>query len=263
MVQKIMDELYGSRGGLLTVYKRLRVGDAGWLFFFWFECVTTLFGNVPGALGLIMRRWLYRPFFKACGRGVVIGAGVVLRNPRGISLGNQVVLDDLCVLDAKGHDPDTGITIGDRVFVSRNVILGCKNGRIRIGECTSLGPHSTIHASDECTVTVGAHVLIAAYCYLIGTPHYRTARNGVPMGRQGFEPGLPLVIEDDVWLGASVTVCQGATIRQGAIVGAQSLVRGELPAYAVAFGTPARVHHYRGADDPPPAPAPHAFEAQG
>lgn len=245
MSKKILNDLYESGGGFLTTYKRLRVGEAGWLTLIGFELVTLLFTNLPGALGLFLRSRCYRPFFGHIGRDVFFGVGVVIRNPARIRLGDRVVVDDYALLDAKGDGPDRGITLGDRVFVSRNVTLGCKCGKLVIGSGVTLGPHTIIHALDQSEVTIGDNVSIAANVYIVGAPDYRTARNGVPMAQQGFEPGKGIHIGSDVWLGASTIVLDGATIRDGAIVGAMALVRGEIPPYAVALGIPATVRKYR------------------
>ena len=58
---------------------------------------------------------------------------------------------------------------------------------------------------------------------------------------QGFQPSKGgIVIEEDCWLGANVVVLDGAVIRRGAVIAAGSVVRGEVPAYAIFGGTPAR-----------------------
>ena len=57
--------------------------------------------------------------------GVTSRCGIRTRS----DIGDNVVIDDLCCLDAKGTD-NHGITIGNGVFVGRNTILSCKNGDI-------------------------------------------------------------------------------------------------------------------------------------
>jgi virginiamycin A acetyltransferase len=55
----------------------------------------------------------------------------------------------------------------------------------------------------------------------------------------------PIVIENDVWMGANVVVKEGVTIHNGAVVAMQSLVIKDVPAYAVVGGNPAKVIKYR------------------
>ena len=52
-------------------------------------------------------------------------------------------------------------------------------------------------------------------------------------------------IGDDVWIGAGAKILMGAKIGRGAVVGANAVVRGEIPDYAIAVGSPARVVKYR------------------
>jgi len=61
---------------------------------------------------------------------------------------------------------------------------------------------------------------------------------------QGWEKA-PVVVEDDVWLGANVFVMPGVTIGRGAIVSASAVVNKSIPAYALVSGNPARVIGWR------------------
>jgi maltose O-acetyltransferase len=75
--------------------------------------------------------------------------------------------------------------------------------------------------------------------------NHATASVDVPMNTQGFVPDRRIVIEDDVWLGAGVTVLPGRRIGRGAIVGAGAVVVTDVPPFAVAAGNPAVVLHDR------------------
>ena len=123
---------------------------------------------MPGALGLLLRSKLYPRLLGRCGRNVTFGANVVLRHPHKIFIGDNVVIDDNCCLDAKGSD-NVGITIGSGVFVGRNTILSCKNGDIVLDDQANIGFNVEIFAASR--VRVGKNVLIAAYCYLVGGDH--------------------------------------------------------------------------------------------
>ena len=64
--------------------------------------------------------------------------------------------------------------------------------------------------------------------------------------RQGFKVSKGgIVIEDDVWLGAGCVLLDGAIIRKGCVVGAMSLIRGELPAYSIHAGNPLKLIGWR------------------
>ena len=79
----------------------------------------------------------------------------------------------------------------------------------------------------------------------IYTRNHKTDRTDIPMCRQGFDGYKPVVISDDVWIGARVTILPGAKIGTGVIIGSGAVVTGEIPDYAVAGGVPARVIKYR------------------
>jgi len=55
----------------------------------------------------------------------------------------------------------------------------------------------------------------------------------------------PVIIENDVWIGTQCVVLSGVTIHNGAIIAANSVVTKDIPAYAIAAGTPAKVIGYR------------------
>lgn len=57
----------------------------------------------------------------------------------------------------------------------------------------------------------------------------------------GIEYSKPITLEDDVWLGANVTVCGGVTIGQGSIIGAGSVVTKDIPSGVIAAGVPCKV----------------------
>ena len=68
-----------------------------------------------------------------------------------------------------------------------------------------------------------------------------------PIAQQGFQPSRGgIVVEDDVWIGANCVILDGAIIRKGAVVGAGSVVSGELAAYTVYAGNPLRQIRRRG-----------------
>ncbi len=59
------------------------------------------------------------------------------------------------------------------------------------------------------------------------------------IAEQGFQPSRGgIVIEDDVWIGANCVLLDGTVLRRGCVIGAGSLVRGEVAAYTVNAGNP-------------------------
>ena len=235
-IPRAQEQLSDPRTSAREKYSALIVGRPGWEALLKYELVVMLSQSMPGALGLALRKSLYPLLLGRCGRNVVFGQNVVLRHPHKIEIGDNVVIDDNCLIDAKGES-NSGIRIGNGVFVGRNTILSCKNGDIELGDGTNVGFNCEIFSASR--VSVGAHALIAAYCYLIGGDH-DFADSSVPVVEQP-RRSEGIRVGDGAWLGAGAKVLDGVDIGSRAIVGAGAVVRTGLPPHAVAVGVPARV----------------------
>jgi virginiamycin A acetyltransferase len=90
-------------------------------------------------------------------------------------------------------------------------------------------------------IQIGNHVAIAANCTFAPVNHAYKDKSRL-IREQGFLPGKGgIVIEDDVWIGANCVLLDGTILRRGCVLGAGSVVRGELSAYIVYAGQPLRV----------------------
>ena len=167
-IARAQDQLFDAATGSRRKYAALVVGRPGLLALLAYEFVITLAQPRAGALGLALRKMLYPLLLGACGRNVVFGQNVALRHPHKIRVGNNVVIDDNCLLDAKG-ETNRGIRLGDGVFIGRNTILSCKNGDIDLGDGANVGFNCELFSASR--VTVGRSVLMAAYTYVIGGDH--------------------------------------------------------------------------------------------
>ncbi|MBN1352394.1 acyltransferase [candidate division KSB1 bacterium] len=191
---------------------------------------------IPGALGLVLRMKLYPKLLGKCGRNVTFGQNVVLRHPNKIFLGDNVVIDDNCVLDAKGES-NQGLFIGNGVFIGRNTILSCKNGDIHLDENVNMGFNCEIFSASN--VSLGKNNLIAAYCYIIGGTHHMDRLDVSPLEQERSSAGI--VMEDNLWLGAGVKVMDGVRIGRDSVIGTSAVVSKDIPAYSIAVGIPAKV----------------------
>ncbi|MCI0439953.1 MAG: hypothetical protein L0177_12605, partial [Chloroflexi bacterium] len=97
----IQEKLFDQNRSQLDRYRDIVLGGGGTLRLLKYEFITTFTSWVPGALGLLLRSKLYPRLLGSVGRGVVFGSNVVLRHPHKIHIGDNVVIDDNCVLDAK------------------------------------------------------------------------------------------------------------------------------------------------------------------
>ncbi len=232
----IQQELFDESKSKVAKYQDLVVGRAGLGALVAYELVMLCASWLPGALGLFLRGKLYPRLLGRVGRNVVFGANVTLRHPHKIAIGDNVVIDDQCCLDAKGTD-NRGIIIGSGVFIGRNTILSCKNGDIVLGDRANLGFNCEIFSAS--TVHVGADVLMAAYTYLVGGDHLYD-RVDIPVLQQG-RTARGIDVGSGAWLGAQVVVTDGSRVGRDAIIGAGAVVVGDIPEFAIAVGTPAKV----------------------
>ena len=232
----IQRELFEPGRSKAQRYADLVVGKPGFWALFKHEAIVTLCSSLPGALGLFLRSKLYPFLLGATGHNVTFGANVVLRQPHKIRIGCDVFVDDGCCLDAKGSDNE-GITIGDGVFIGRNVILSCKNGDIILDDHANIGFNSEIFSASR--VRLGKNVLVAAYTYLVGGDHLYD-RVDIPVLHQG-RTAKGIDVDDNAWLGAHVVISDGSHIGRDAIIGAGAVVIGDIPSYHIAAGVPARV----------------------
>ena len=235
-IQRAQEQLFDTKRSAREKYAALVVGQPGWGPLLTYELVVLLSQHVPGALGFFLRKSLYPALLGGCGRNVIFGQNVVLRHPHKIRIGDNVVVDDNCLLDAKGES-NQGITIGSGVFIGRNSILSCKNGDIAIADGANIGFNCEVFSASK--VSIGRDTLLAAYCYVIGGDHDFSdpSQPVIAQGRrsEGVSVGA------GAWLGAGAKILDGVNVGDGAIVGAGAVVRSAVPDRAIAVGIPARV----------------------
>lgn len=133
--------------------------------------------------------------------------------------GSRIVIEDGVVIDSFVKVKPAGgvgdVFIGKNCTINSGVVLYTGNG-IRMGE----------------------GVAIAANCTLAPVNHEYRSRHKT-IAEQRFCPSKGgILIEDDVWIGANCVILDGAILRRGCVVGAHSLVKGELEAYSIYAGNP-------------------------
>lgn len=160
-------------------------------------------------------RWYIRmlaPFYQHRGRGSKIYHSVRMDTPpyRKFSLGKQSVIESYCCINN---------AVGD-------VIIG---NHTRIGiHCTVIGP-----------VTIGNHVNLAQGIVVTALNH-NFKDTTLYIDKQGISTN-PVVIGDDVWIGANAVILPGVTIGRHAVVAAGAVVTKDVPDYCIVGGIPARI----------------------
>lgn len=117
-------------------------------------------------------------------------------------------------------------------------------GDLLIGEHVAINSGCVLYTGNG--IRIGNGVAVAANCTFAPVNHAYADRSRL-IREQGFLPSKGgIVVEDDVWIGANCVLLDGAVLRQGCVVAAGSIVRGELQAYSVYAGQPLRVVGVRG-----------------
>ena len=228
----------------LRTYQDLVIGSRAWGDLLRYELIAAWGSVLPGAVGLVVRKWLWPKLFAHVGRGAVWGRNVVVWHPGKMWIGDGVVVDDECYLDAKGCNPGE-FRIDDGALISRGCIISGKDGPLVIGARTNVGAGCTLYASTR--LEIGADTILAADCYIGGGRYDSHGRIDIPLSQQPL-PRRGVVVESDCWLGAGVVVVDGVHIGRGSVIGAGAVVTCDVAPYSIAAGVPARLVGRRIAD---------------
>jgi len=164
------------------------------------------------AMAVLRARWYLRrarvgPRARVWGRPVIRNGGAMRFGQR-LRLVSTVARCEL-VSGAEGR-----LEVGDGVFINYGCSISA-NQLVRIGHRCSIGTHVIIMDNDFHQID--------------------------PQRRDERPASAPIVLEENVWLGARVIVLKGVTIGHDSTVGAGSVVTRDLPPRCVAAGVPARV----------------------
>jgi acetyltransferase-like isoleucine patch superfamily enzyme len=131
------------------------------------------------------------------------------------------------------------LEIGSGVLLEPGVWLTAPSpARIRIGRGTFLNLGVMVAAAK--LVEIGEHCMFANGCFVTDADH-RFDDPEKPVPWQGFTTKGPTRLGDNVWCGANVVITGGVTIGERCVIGANSVVTRDLPAFSLAAGSPAKV----------------------
>lgn len=235
--QFIREKLHGGSSSALARYRELLVGDGSLLALCKLEIITGLFGWIPGAPGLLLRKLFYPFLFAKSGPGVVFGRQVVIRNPQNVTLGRGVTIDDYALLDGRGAGPG-GFVVGERVFIGRYAILHSKVGEVTVGADVNIGTGTVIVAQGG--VKIGRATQIAGNCKISGGL-FQYDLNAPPERPFSRYSKGPVVIEERCFLGGGVHVTDGITIGRCSMIGTGSVVMSDVPAFSIHMPRPGMI----------------------
>ncbi len=119
----------------------------------------------------------------------------------------------------------SNLSVGNNVSIPRYAHVFCTEAPLYIGDNVIFGPAPTIVTGDH-------------RIDQIGVPMFLTIEKKI-------ENDKPVIIEDDVWIGANVTILKGVTIGRGSVVAAGAVVNKSCKPYSIIGGLPAKLLRYR------------------
>ena len=162
--------------------------------------------------------WFYRRAMRHCGEGVYMRPSQS---------------------DLKGlHN----LSVGDGTSIPKGSVFYCTQAPLTIGKKVIFGPRPTIITGDHRIDIIGKYIIDVTD---EEKKSLRVKVEGLKINDDGNVNGnpydLPVVIEDDVWVGANVTILKGVTIGRGSVVAAGAVVTRSCPPYSIIGGVPAKV----------------------
>jgi len=123
------------------------------------------------------------------------------------------------------------------VWIGAGTNIRCHEGHMRIGDRVVFGGSNTVNGYLD--VEIGEDCIFADWIYVTDFDHqYR--KLDVRIQDQGIDTS-PVRLGRDCWIGEKASILRGSQIGPGSVIGAQTVVKGDIPPYAVAVGAPAKV----------------------
>ncbi len=119
------------------------------------------------------------------------------------------------------------IMLGNNVFIGAGARFWCTESSIKICDNVVMGPDVQIIAGNHSSHIIGK--LLVDY----------------KISDKRAEDDLPVVVNEDVWIGSRVSILNGVHIGRGSIIAAGAIVNKDIPPYSIAGGVPAKVLKYR------------------
>lgn len=157
-----------------------------------------------------------------------------LRHPH-VDLQGMVFLGSRVELRARrGHGR---LSLGPWCWIGSDNRLRAHEGNLRLGPKVVMGRDNVINAYLD--IEIGQNALLSDWIYVCDFDHVFEHVH-LPIKKQGLVK-TPVRIGEDVWVGEKASILRGAEIGAGSVIGSQALVRGHIPPFSIAVGSPARV----------------------
>ena len=172
-----------------------------------------------------------------------------------ITMGNSILEKTFTFL-IRGNSNKKQLVIGNDCILRNGIYIENENGNIIIGDNTFINSGTNLISASK--IAIGTNVFVSWGCLVIDHDSHslnyldrrQDLKQQVKDVRDGFDfvknknwsvvKSLPVIIEDDVWIGFDAVILKGVTIGRGSIIGARSVVTKDVPPFTIVAGNPAR-----------------------
>jgi acetyltransferase-like isoleucine patch superfamily enzyme len=164
-------------------------------------------------------------------------------DPKKIFIGEDTTVCKYATLEVDTVNiGESKIVIGDNTLISSFVIIRTHGGTVKIGDSCFVNSFTVLHGHGN--LTIGNSCLIGPQVTMVPANNGFKERNTLIKLQTPTQQGI--MIEDDVWIGAGVTILDGCTIGKGCVIGAGSVVTRSLESYSIVAGNAAKRIEVRG-----------------
>ncbi len=157
-----------------------------------------------------------------------------LRAPH-VQLAGMVFLGPRVELRARRHHGR--LQLGPWCWIGADNKLRAHEGNLRLGPKVVMGRDNVVNTYLD--IEIGRNALLGDWIYVCDFDHGYD-RLDLPIKKQGLVK-TPVRIGEDVWIGEKASILRGADIGAGSVIASQALVKGAIPPFSIAVGSPARV----------------------
>lgn len=173
----------------------------------------------------------YKWLFAETGRKCSVSPPFYVYQPHRVVLGDEVTFGPGCRIETVAAPDETGPGSDGTVAGGQDEPLLVIGNRVRLGHRVAISAMNRVE--------IGSGTNVASGCYISDNNH-AIDPEGPPYRDQPIT-GSETRIGESVWIGHNVSVLAGANIGDRAVIGAGSVVRGNIPPFSIAVGAPARV----------------------
>ena len=203
-----------------------------------------LIGFMPSRI----KKYMYRRRGYKIGKNVKLSLGSMIEG-KNVIIGDNTKIDNLTYISGNdikiGKNSEIGsmcmmnvpvIEIGNYTTIREQVYCGgmtTPKSKLKIGSHVKIFQFTVLNTTD--LLEIGNHVGVGGRCSIFTHGSWQSVLDGYPAGF------APVRIKDNAWLPWHVFVMPGVTIGEGSTIGACSLVTKDVPDYALAVGSPAKI----------------------